>query len=544
MPNNEKNNEDLIKRQAEFTRQIGDMLAELDAKSKENSEESRKNDADRIKNAEERARIEGDARLLEARTSSLDADELQLAEKHKLLQEQAGQLSDQKQELAQAKAQIDAEMADLLPKMRAVIEAGELALTRESKNLDVMDRWEKSMDRIAVDMSGIVQDGAETKKSVAEITTSMTAGFEAVGFVKNQVSDMFKSLHESSEFLKNGQATIINGMRDGFDHVNDRVARVLQVSQRTIKFVMDLRAKAYESQEKMASLEVAVADINKQTLKIVKAHHGVLMGSLESLHALPGKINDQVKNLNTQIAKIRGEADGVVKKFHGFADGLSERAQDFHAEVDSIRELHARHDRRLDRELTEQIGKYQETLEEGARQVIGSYDKIMKESDAYDFISKVHLYKEQLDHTLAAAVQLLREIQSEELEFSSEIKKTGSAVKEDLRMAKDGIGGSIREIDGTVDELKNRVSTATAEVSGLCTQIIELKAHLVRVAGEAQNLTAMATNQASWIGDKYLERFEQIFTNGLDAFVDKAADRFVERSFERDLEDLGGDVPE
>jgi archaellum component FlaC len=543
MPSN-KNNEDLTKRQADSAKQLAEMIAELDNKAKLNAEEARKNEADRLKNAEERARIEGANQLLEMRSSTLTSDETQLAEKHKLLKAQAEQLSARELQVASEKAEIDAEKAGLLPQMRAVIEAGELALARESKSLDVMDLWAKSQDRIASDLSSIAIAGADTKKLLAEVTTSISAGFEAVGFVKDQVTTMFKYQHEANEFLKDGQATIINGMRDGFDHIDGRVARVLQVSQRTIKFVKDLRSKAYESQEKMASLEVSVSDINKQTLKIVKAHHEVVMGSLDSLSALPGKIGIEIKNLNAVVTKMAGTANGVITRFRAFNEETAEHAQEFHNQVIAMSALRARHEKRLDNELESQVARYQEVLNDGARDVIKSFDKIVKESDSYEFISKVHLYKEQLDHVLGAASQLLREIQSEELEFSSEIKKTGTAVKENLNMAKDGIGGAINEIDGSISDVKNQVATATAELSDLCRQIIDLKAHLVRVASEAQNLTAMASQQSLLVSERYSEQFGDMFTKGMDAFADKVADRIAERSFERDLKDLGGDVPE
>jgi hypothetical protein len=269
-----------------------------------------------------------------------------------------------------------------------------------------------------------------------------------------------------------------------------------------------------------------------------------MMKGLESLSSLPGKIGDEIRNLNTIVMKMGGTANGVIKKFREFNEETAQHAQDFHDQVIAMNTLRVRHERRLDNELEGQVAKYQEILLEGAGQVVRSFDKIVKESDSYEFISKVHLYKEQLDHVLGAATQLLHEIQSEELEFSSEIKKSALAVKENLNMAKDGIGGAVREIDGTIADVRNDVSAATTELQDLCRQIADLKAHLVRVASEAQNLTNIASTTAIMVNDKYIEQIETMLTKGIETMAVRAADILEERRAESLLDDVGGDVPE
>ncbi len=519
-----------LERQEQTDRELAARSAQIEAERLQNEEIRKQNDADRQALATDRTAVAVE------QAKAIAAQEAYEAKNEALDQAQA--------ELEKAQVRLNAERTETLASFRTLIDSVRQLVASSEQRDGVVATLSASYETL-------VKTSESNAVSFVDIHKAIASTLEAVTFVKNDVEGVSNIVNSGFEELKSGQSEIKDSLKVGFKKIggnvkdlNTGVDRMRGIMHRMFHFLTDVRDLAIKNQEQVVALDIKVSEINKATFEIVSTHHGELMKQFDRFNHLPEKIATEIRNLNHSIANIRGEAAGVIKSFRVFETGLIERAGDIHALIDSFKELYQSHARRLNSELTLQMASVENTFTDGTSRMVTSLDQMLKKSDVFSFVTKVHSYKESLDDALVNVNDLLGATKDQLVETEAMFTREKGHIAENLSMASKAIGGTLHEMNDKLSENGNELRNTLIQGEQLKKQIMDTQGILLNVAGSAQSLVSLSSQSSLYLGKQFLDEMRVQFKDQNEVLVDTLGDKLAASGTTAILKALGDNAPD
>lgn len=445
----------------------------------------------------------------------------ELAEKQNAITGALSALSDERAALATERAQIEAqrdavaaersalevERSTLLPTIQKLIQANEQAAEREAKRDSVIDLWGQSLTRIE-------ETATSNAETLGRVGSAMNAGFELMGMnhadshkLAQEISGSISSLHGKHDNLS---IELRNGLAE-ISSINNGVDKIGEMMNRMLDFVTNIKEVVDKNNKSLCNIEKNVVFIKEKNLEITSLFYDRLMGEFKKFSAIPDKVDEQVKILARLVIGLRSEGDSFIKKGRAFVTTFETRMGDISASVEAFRDLYNSHVSRLDTELGKQMGLINIRLDDEVVKITEKMNEAMKKSEMHTMLAQVHSYIEQLDHAQSSMVELLRAIQSEEVNLSGEIKAAGHALVENMSINARAISSTFNEIGKNIDDTKSETHDATATIKRLSGDIERLKSQLNQVAGAVESLMNFQAQGAITVAKEYTKAMDQRF---------------------------------
>ncbi len=540
MPNNDEIREALTRSQAEAGQKINDQLTEL-------AEIQRKIEAERDKINVERDRIEAErTKLAEERSAVASAKDSLLSDKQALLDDQQRLIEDQ-QLLAKGLADLnqwEAEKATLLPKISALIESNQDANKRESKRDAVIDSWGNSLTRIEA-------TSESTAISITEIHAAIKAGFDAVNLTLKDSNELSERISVAVNSIGEGQAKLASDMHTRFNEsdvsinaVHTSVDKIGQMVTRMMDFVVNITGLVEKNNERIDAIEKEIFSIKNYTKTIVKFFSDKIIDHLSAFSEIPGKVETQVRNLNSSIAKIRGESDSLVSKFSKYAENIGHKTEAFEDQVLAIKELAVTLRGNLSRGVEVELAKLEGTLTGFATEAVKSYNEVLKKSEMYEILAQVNAVMERVNLATIETNQLVVDVKGVVGDVDGSIKRNSVDLIESLSISSKAIVSSFDGIERSVHNTNSIVSDSVARIDLMGGKFTDLNTKLVSVAGSVEGLMSLSTQTAIQVAKQVVEVFTPMFADLPGQVSAMVSEAVTEADNSAIVKMLGGDTPD
>ena len=545
MPNNsDKNKEDLTRSQAE---EIIRLLSERSA-------EKAINDAERAEVEAKSRKIEADsAKLAEEQRAFNAIKDTELSDKQALVDAQQKLIADQ-QLVTDALAEVarrEAATEALLPQIAELLESNRQANAREAKRDAVLDTWGQSITSIEQKVSLLVS----VPDLIKDMTGAIKAGFDLAGkqmasdrVLADQIAIAVETVGTRQEEIHEANTTRFNTLDVKVDAVQISADRIGVMVTRLFDFVTNIRDMMEANSERLIKIETEVFSFKKHVTSAVNILSKDLMAELSKFTQIPGKIEIQIKNLTSAIAKIKGETDSVVVKYTAMMDSMSLRAEAFELQVQGIKDLAVMLRENLRRGVEIEMGRLQGTMTDFAEAAVKAYNEILEKSALHDVIRDLHLIEERGSLARQEFGQLIASLSEVAGELDGSIKRNGVDLIENLTISSKAIQTQMHGIEDTVHRANTNTADSLARIESANGAFDSLSKKASSVLLSLDHITGVNAQNMMVIADGFTKHFvalaAELRAELPTLIADAVADKMAEQDIVSMTKLLGGNDPE
>lgn len=545
MPNNEdKNKEALTESQA---KEIIRLLSERSAEKAINDAERAEIEAKSRKNTEKEAELAERERALAASTDAALSDKQELADALQKLATDRELLTDALADVVRREVAAEA----LLPQIAALLESNRQANAREAKRDAVIDTWGQSITSIEKKVSLL----AHVPDLIKEMTTAINAGFELAGkqmandrVLADQIAIAVETVGTRQKEIHEANTTRFNTLDVKVDAVQISADRIGIMVTRLFDFVTNIRDMMVANRERLIKIETEVFSLKKHVTSVANHFHKQVFTELEKFTQIPGKIETQIKNLTSTIAKIKGETDSVVTKYTAMMDNMGLRAEAFELQVQGIKDLAGMLRENLRRGVEIEMGRLQGTMTDFAEAAVKSYSEILKKSEMHDVLRDVHSILERVSLANQETSQVVATVSDLVGDVDGAIKRTSVDLVENLSISSKAIQTQVHGIEDTAHRANSLTADSLARIESMNTgyERIEKKTSSILFSMEA--IAGQSSESMMYVADELTKAFTSMCVELRAELPKLVASEVSERMDEFDIalaaKLLVGDNPE
>lgn len=541
MPNNEDKNKDVLtKSQAE---EIIRLLSERSAEKAINDAERAEIEAKSRKNAEKEAELAERERALAATTDAAFSDKQALSDALQKLATDRQLLTDALADVVRREAAAEA----LLPQIAELLESNRQANAREAKRDAVIDTWGQSITSIEqsvgllVNVPGLIKD----------MTGAINAGFELAG--KQMASDrvLADQIAAAVEAVGSRQEDIYVSTTDRFNEldvqvnaVHTSVDRIGNMVTRLFDLVTKIGNMLEANNERYIKFEAEVFSLKKHVTSVANLFHKQVMTELDKFTQIPDKIDIQVKNLSSNIAKLKGEMEGFESKVSAAMDGIRLRSEAFGQQVELMNEFVGVWRENIKRGTEIEIGRLQITFADLATQMVKSYDEVMKKSDVHDILRDVHLIIERVSLANQETSQVVASASELAVEVDGSFKRAAVDLTDKAAIWSRSLLGHMNDIEDNTRRTNQVTADGLARLDMFGGKLDGISSKLLLTAGTAEGLMSLTSTQLTYLGQEFVKAVSTMCENLPDRVAEKVSDIVAEAESGAISKLLGGDTPE
>lgn len=545
MPNNEdKNREALTESQA---KEIIRLLSQ-------HNEQKSINDADRAQNEAKSRQIEADrAKLAEEQRAFNASKDAVLSDRQALVDAQQKLIADQ-QLVTDALADVarrEAAAEALLPQIAALLESNRQANAREAKRDAVIDTWGQSITSIEQKVSLLTH----VPDLIKEMTTAINAGFEIAGnqmasdrVLAEQIAIAVETVGTRQEEIHEANTTRFNTLDVKVDAVQISADRIGIMVTRLGDFVTNIREMMTANSERLIKIETEVFSLKKHVASVANLFHKQVMAELEKFTQIPGKIEIQIKNLTSTIAKIKGETDSVVNKYTTMMDNMNLRAEAFELQVQGIKDLAGMLRENLRRGVEIEMGRLQGTMTDFATEAVKAYNEILKKSEMHDVLREIHLILEHVSLANQETSQVVSTVSDLVGDVDGAIKRTSVDLMENLSISSKAIQAQVHGIEETAHRANSLTSDSLARIESMNTGYERIEKKTSSILFSMDAIAGQSSESMMYVAEKLTSVFTSMCADLRAELPKLVATEVSERMVDLDIASvaklLGGENPE
>ena len=545
MPNNEnKITEALTESQA---KEIIRLLSERSAEKAINDAERAEIEANSRKNAEKEAELAERERALAAHTDTALSDKQALADAYQKLAADRQMVTDALADVARREAGAEA----LLPQIAALLESNRQANAREAKRDAVIDTWGQSITRIEQNVSLLVS----MPELIADVTGAIKAGFELAAkdraadrVLADQIAIAVESVGSRQEEIYESTTRRFNELDVQVNAVHTSVDRIGIMVNRLFDFVTNIRDMIEANNERLIKIEVEVFSLKKHVTSVANHFHKQVMTELDKFTQIPGKIETQIKNLTSTIAKIKGETDSVVTKYTTMMDSMGLRAEAFEQQVQGIKELAVVLRENLRRGVEIEMGRLQGTMTDFATEAVKAYNEILKKSEMHDVLREIHLILEHVSLANQETSQVVSTVSDLVGDVDGAIKRTSVDLMENLSISSKAIQTQVHGIEETAHRANSLTSDSLARIESMNTGYERIEKKTSSILFSMDAIAGQSSESMMYVAEKLTSVFTSMCVDLRAELPKLVATEVSERMVDLDIASvaklLGGENPE
>lgn len=545
MPNNEnKITEALTESQA---KEIIRLLSERSAEKAINDAERAEIEANSRKNAEKEAELAERERALAAHTDTALSDKQALADAMQKLAADRQMVTDALADVARREAAAEA----LLPQIAALLESNRQANAREAKRDAVIDTWGQSITRIEQNVSLLVS----MPELIADVTGAIKAGFELAAkdraadrVLADQIAIAVESVGSRQEEIYESTTRRFNELDVQVNAVHTSVDRIGIMVNRLFDFVTNIRDMIEANNERLIKIEVEVFSLKKHVTSVANHFHKQVMTELDKFTQIPGKIETQIKNLTSTIAKIKGETDSVVTKYTTMMDSMGLRAEAFEQQVQGIKELAVVLRENLRRGVEIEMGRLQGTMTDFATEAVKAYNEILKKSEMHDVLREIHLILEHVSLANQETSQVVSTVSDLVGDVDGAIKRTSVDLMENLSISSKAIQAQVHGIEETAHRANSLTSDSLARIESMNTGYERIEKKTSSILFSMDAIAGQSSESMMYVAEKLTSVFTSMCVDLRAELPKLVATEVSERMVDLDIASvaklLGGENPE
>lgn len=545
MPNNEdKNKEALTESQA---KEIIRLLSQ-------HNEQKSINDADRAQNEAKSRQIEADrAKLAEEQRAFNASKDAVLSDRQALVDAQQKLIADQQLvtdalvEVARREAAAEA----LLPQIAALLESNRQANAREAKRDAVIDTWGQSITSIEQKVSQLVS----VPDLIKDVRGAIKAGFELAGkematqhVLSEQIARGIEHVGSRQEEIYEGTTRRFNDLDVQVNAVHTSIDRIGIMVTRLFDFVTGIRDMMEANSERLIKIETEVFSLKKHVTSVANHFHKQVMTELEKFTQIPGKIETQIKNLTSTIAKIKGETDSVVTKYTAMMDNMGLRAEAFELQVQGIKDLAGMLRENLRRGVEIEMGRLQGTMTDFAEAAVKSYSEILKKSEMHDVLRDVHSILERVSLANQETSQVVATVSDLVGDVDGAIKRTGVDLVENLSISSKAIQTQVHGIEETAHRANSLTADSLARIESMNTGYERIEKKTSSILFSMDAIAGQSSESMMYVAEKLTSVFTSMCVDLRAELPKLVATEVSERMVDIDIASvaklLGGENPE
>lgn len=540
MPNNEdKNKEALTESQA---KEIIRLLSQ-------HNEQKSINDADRAQNEAKSRQIEADrAKLAEEQRAFNASKDAVLSDRQALVDAQQKLIADQ-QLVADALADVarrEAAAEALLPQIAALLESNRQANAREAKRDAVIDTWGQSITSIEQNVNLLVN----VPGLIKDMTGAINAGFELASkqmasdrVLADQIAAAVEAVGSRQEDIYVATTDRFNALDVQVNAVHTSVDRIGNMVTRLFDLVTNIGNMLEANNERYIKFEAEVFSLKKHVTSVANHFHKQVMTELDKFTQIPDKIDIQVKNLSSNIAKLKGEMEGFESKVSAAMDGIRLRSEAFGQQVELMNEFVGVWRENIKRGTEIEIGRLQNTFADLATQMVKSYDEVMKKSDVHDILSNLHLLMERVSLSNQEQSQIATSLADTAGEVGGSLNRVVEDLSDKAAIWSRSLLGHMNDIEDNTRRTNQVTADGLARLDMFGGKLDGISSKLLMTAGTAEGLMSLTSTQLTYLGQEFVKAVSAMCESLPDRVADKVADIVAEAENVAFSKLLGGDTP-
>lgn len=541
MPNNEdKNKEDLAESQAE--KRIRGLLDRLDQGQAKHDAERSELDA---------LRKEGESRLAEAalREKAVSGRETAVMDAQQDLISGQQLLNAKMNDLAE---KWDAERAILLGKISSLIEANaqanaraEQASAREASRDAVIDSYGQSFARIEQGVSMTIPE------LMKESTVAFNAGLDRItkelsssNVLSNQVVTAIENVGSRQEDIFGFSTTRFSSLDQQVSAVQVGVDRIGNMVTTLHDFIVNIREMLTSQKAQFFKFESELFSLKAHTKDLVGFQIEKVIKELSKFTQIPGKMEIQIKNLNSIGAKIKGETDAVTEKYAVIIEGIIKRLAVFEKRLDGLADLGDVLREEIKTGTKVGLGRFRSEITEFIQESMNEIGSAIKKSEMYGVVGELHSIVEKTELLNVGSSQLISEIGLLATDIDGSVKRNFSDLKEQSAVISKSMLGDMNEVRNGVHDLNGKLSDSLAHLDMWGGSISKTNQMLAITADKATTLMGTAAQIGVQVGKEFLAANTKMFGDLPDLLAHRVLDLAAEAKNELILNELNEKDPE